>query len=42
VSLAQLVRFLVIKLTHLDSNHKFDIGVTFVTNYSFSGRRYPH
>jgi hypothetical protein len=38
VGLAQLVRFLVVELTHPDSNPTFDIGVTFVPNYSFSGR----
>jgi hypothetical protein len=29
----------VVELTHLDSNPKFDIGVAFTTNYSFSGSR---
>jgi hypothetical protein len=28
--LAQLVRFLVMKLTHLDSNSKFDMSVVFM------------
>jgi hypothetical protein len=41
VGLAQLVRFLVVKLTHLVSNPRFDMGVTFTANYSFSGRRRP-
>jgi hypothetical protein len=41
VSLVQLVRSLVMELTHLGSNPIFDIGVTFMTNYSFSGRRRP-
>jgi hypothetical protein len=39
--LAQLVRFLVVKLTHICSNPKFNIGVIFEANYSFSGRRHP-
>jgi hypothetical protein len=41
VSLVQLVRFLMVKLTHSVSNHIFDIGVIFMTNYSFSRRRCP-
>jgi hypothetical protein len=41
VSLAQLVRFLVVELTHPGSNPRFDMGVAFITNYSFSGRRRP-
>jgi hypothetical protein len=41
VGLAQLVRFLVVKLTHPDSNHIFDISVAFTTNYSFSGGDIP-
>jgi hypothetical protein len=36
VGLAQLVRFLVMKLIYLSSNSRFDIGVTFMTNYSFN------
>jgi hypothetical protein len=36
VSLVQLVRFLVVKLTHLDLNYRFDMSVVFTTNYSFS------
>jgi hypothetical protein len=39
VSLAQLVRFLVVELTQLASNPKFDMHVVFMTNYYFSGRR---
>jgi hypothetical protein len=41
VSLAQLVRFLVVELIHPGSNPRFDMGVTFTANYSFSGRRRP-
>jgi hypothetical protein len=40
VGLAQLVRFLVVELTHLDLNPKFNIVVVFTTNYFFSRRRY--
>jgi hypothetical protein len=36
--LIQLVRFLVVELIYLDLNSKFDIGVVFMTNYSFSER----
>jgi hypothetical protein len=36
VSLAQLVRFLVMEITHLDSNPKFDMFVVFTANYSLS------
>jgi hypothetical protein len=36
VGLAQLIRFLVVKLIHLDLNHKFDIVVAFTINYFFS------
>jgi hypothetical protein len=39
VDLAQLVRFLVVELTHPGSNPIFDMGVAFMANYSFSGRR---
>jgi hypothetical protein len=39
VGLARLFRFLMIKLTHLDLNHRFDMSVTFTTNYSFNSRR---
>jgi hypothetical protein len=42
VGLAQLVRLLMVELTHLGSNPRFDMGVTFTANYSFSGRRRPH
>jgi hypothetical protein len=38
VVLVQLIRFLVVKLTHLDLNPKFDMGVASMANYSFSGR----
>jgi hypothetical protein len=41
VDLAQLARFLVVELTHPGSNVRFDMSVTFTTNYSFSGRRRP-
>jgi hypothetical protein len=36
VGLAQLIRFLVVQLTYSGANPKFDIDVTFMTNYSFS------
>jgi hypothetical protein len=39
VGLTQLVRFLVVELTHPGSNPKFDMSVAFTANYSFSGRR---
>jgi hypothetical protein len=42
VSLTQLVKFLVVKLTHSGLNPRFDMGVTFTANYFFSGRRCPH
>jgi hypothetical protein len=38
VGLAQLTRFLVVKLTHSDLNLRFDMDVAFMTNYSFNGR----
>jgi hypothetical protein len=38
VSLAQLIRFLIIKLIHSDSNPRFNISVIFTANYSFSWR----
>jgi hypothetical protein len=41
VDLAQLVRFLVVELTHPSSNSRFDIDVAFTANYSFSGRQCP-
>jgi hypothetical protein len=40
VGLAQLVKFLVIKLIHSGLNLRFNIGVIFMTNYFFSERRY--
>jgi hypothetical protein len=40
--LAQLVRFLVVELTHQCLNPRFDMDVTFTTNYFFSGSRRPH
>jgi hypothetical protein len=36
--LAQLIRFLVVKLIHSDSNFRFDICIIFMTNYFFSER----
>jgi hypothetical protein len=42
VALAQLIRFLVVELTHLNSNPRFDMGAAFTANYSFSERRHPH
>jgi hypothetical protein len=41
VVLAQLVRLLVVKLTHLNLNSIFDMCVIFTYNYSFSERRCP-
>jgi hypothetical protein len=41
VGLVQLIRFLVVELTHPDSNPIFDMCVVFMTNYSFSERRRP-
>jgi hypothetical protein len=38
VDLVQLVRFLVVKLTHTCSNSRFDMNIVFMTNYSFNGR----
>jgi hypothetical protein len=35
VGLAQLVRFLVVELTHSGLNHKFDMNVIFMANYFF-------
>jgi hypothetical protein len=40
VGLAQLVRFLVVELTHTCSNPIFDMCIVFTTNYSFSWRRH--
>jgi hypothetical protein len=34
--------FLVVELTHPYSNPRFDMGVTFTTNYSFNERQRPH
>jgi hypothetical protein len=42
VDLAQLIRFLMVELTHLDLNFRFDIGIIFTANYSFSRRQRPH
>jgi hypothetical protein len=39
VSLAQLVRFLMVELTYLGLNLKFDMNGIFMVNYSFSERR---
>jgi hypothetical protein len=39
VGLAQLVKLLVVELTQSDLNHRFDMSVTFMANYSFSGKR---
>jgi hypothetical protein len=36
VSLAQLVRFLVVELIHPVLNSRFDMSVIFTANYSFS------
>jgi hypothetical protein len=41
VSVSQLVRFLVMELTHTCSNPRFDESVVFMANYSFSLRRRP-
>jgi hypothetical protein len=35
-----MVRFFVMELIHPSLNNRFDIGVLFMTNYIFSGRRY--
>jgi hypothetical protein len=37
-----LVRFLLVELTHPDSNPTFDMDVAFTVNYSFSERRHLH
>jgi hypothetical protein len=37
VALTQLVRFLVVELTHTDSNSRFDISVAFTANYFLVG-----
>jgi hypothetical protein len=41
VCLIYLVRFLVVELTHLSLNPRFDMCVAFTVNYFFSGRRRP-
>jgi hypothetical protein len=41
VWLAQLVRFLMVKLIHSSSDSKFNIDVLFRANYFFSGRDVP-
>jgi hypothetical protein len=38
VGLDQLIRFIMLKLTHPGSNSRFDICVVFTTNYFFSRR----
>jgi hypothetical protein len=38
VGLAQLVRFIVVELIHLDLNPRFDMCVVFTANYSFNER----
>jgi hypothetical protein len=35
VDLAQLIRFLMVELTHSILNPKFNMGVVFMANYSF-------
>jgi hypothetical protein len=42
VDLAQLIRFLVVELTHSDLKSTFDICVIFTANYSFNKRRCFH
>jgi hypothetical protein len=42
VGLAQLVKFLVVELTHLVLNSIFDMIIIFTVNYFFSRRRRPH
>jgi hypothetical protein len=39
--LTQLIRFLVLELTHPGLNPIFDMNIVFMANYSFSGRRRP-
>jgi hypothetical protein len=41
VCLVQLVKFLVVKLTHTYLNTRFDMSIVFTANYFFSGRRRP-
>jgi hypothetical protein len=38
VGTAQLNRLSVVELTYSDSNSRFNIGIAFKTNYSFSVR----
>jgi hypothetical protein len=38
VDLTQVVKFLVLKLIHLSLNFRFNMGVVFTANYSFSER----
>jgi hypothetical protein len=38
VGLAQLIRFLVVKLNYLSLYTRFDMSVIFTVNYSFGGR----
>jgi hypothetical protein len=38
VGLVQLVKFLVVELTYLDSDTRFDMSGVFMINYFFSGR----
>jgi hypothetical protein len=40
--LSQLVRFIMVELTHPGLNYRFDMNVVFTANYSFSRRRYPY
>jgi hypothetical protein len=39
VGLVQLIRFLLVELTHSYLNPRFDIGIIFIVNYSSRGRR---
>jgi hypothetical protein len=41
VSLTQLIRFLVVKLIHLNLNSRFDMNVVFMTNYFLVGVDIP-
>jgi hypothetical protein len=38
LSLAQLIRFLVVQLIYVDLNPKLDMSVIFIVNYLFSSR----
>jgi hypothetical protein len=42
VRLGEVIRFLVLKLIHQDSNHRFNIDVVFMTNYFVSVKQRPH